>query len=94
MSTIIFGITQQNQIEILSDAFQSKILMQKGVYDVVRFTSPYSALYLTAHLERFVSSAKHEKLNIPYTLNEIKHYLYECIRNITFSSFRIKFFLL
>ena len=92
MKTKIFKALPNNQIQTLSDDIRLQLLGQKGIYDVVRFVKKDAALYLTAHLERFVQSAALEKIELPYTISEIREYLYECLRNIDYFEFRAKIF--
>jgi branched-chain amino acid aminotransferase len=76
----------------LNEDIREDLLLQKGIYDVVRFVRKDAALYLTAHLERFVNSAKLENIELPYSMLKIKNLLKNCLGQINYEEFRVKLF--
>ena len=92
MKIQIFTADQNNNIKIVNSDIREDLLLQKGIYDVVRFVRKNAALYLTAHIERFINSADLEGINFDYSFMDIKNLMIDCLKNIKFEEFRVKIF--
>lgn len=92
MKIQIFTADQNNNIKIVNSDIREDLLLQKGIYDVVRFVRKNAALYLTAHIERFINSADLEGINFDYSFMDIKNLMVDCLKNIKFEEFRVKIF--
>ena len=92
MKTQIFMANSSQSMSLINEDIREKLLLQKGIYDVVRFVRKDAALYLTAHLERFVNSAKLEEIALPFSMMDVKRLLIQNLNRVDFDEFRVKIF--